>query len=72
MQIRRADIDDTAAACAALRHSIEAKKSGRHQCRLETTKTALRFYRAAGYREMSGTAPDGGIAMAKTFPEMKD
>jgi GNAT superfamily N-acetyltransferase len=34
----------------------KARELGLVQCTLESTKTALRFYRAAGYREQQGCA----------------
>lgn len=34
----------------------KARELGLAQCTLESTKTALRFYRAAGYREQQGCA----------------
>jgi len=37
-----------------------AAELGLTQCRLESTKTARRFYQAAGYREQSGTASSCG------------
>ena len=35
------------------------------QCRLQSTKTALRFYRAAGYREVEADNSGGGVMMTK-------
>ncbi|MGH6790355.1 MAG: GNAT family N-acetyltransferase, partial [Pseudolabrys sp.] len=49
----------------ALLAALERKAAeiGLFQCSLESTKTARRFYDAAGYRERPGLAPDAGLPL---------
>jgi GNAT superfamily N-acetyltransferase len=51
----------------ALLVELERKAAdlGLVQCRLSSTETALRFYRAAGYREQAAAVSGDGIAMTK-------
>ena len=51
----------------ALLAALEGKATalGLTQCRLESTKTARRFYEAAGYRERDGTGASACRPMAK-------
>ena len=50
------------------RLECNAKELGHAQCTLESTKTALRFYRAAGYREREASEPVDGQPMVKILP----
>ncbi len=51
----------------------QAAALGLTQCRLESTKTARRFYEAAGYREQDGAAGGGGAnAAANCRPMVKN
>jgi GNAT superfamily N-acetyltransferase len=59
----------------ALLTALERKAAdlGLAQCRLESTKTARRFYEAAGYREQSGAADGCGANAAESCrPMVKD
>jgi GNAT superfamily N-acetyltransferase len=51
----------------ALLAALEGKAAalGLTRCRLESTKTARRFYKAAGYREQDGTGASACRPMAK-------
>jgi predicted GNAT family acetyltransferase len=58
----------------ALLAALERKavELGLTQCRLESTKTARRFYEAAGYREQDGVAGGcGAIAAGSCRPMVK-
>lgn len=59
----------------ALLAALERKAAelGLAQCRLESTKTARRFYEAAGYREQGGAAGGcGADAQANCRPMVKN